>query len=81
MVKRSIKQEVLNFNAVFREEKDGGFSVSVPALPGCFSQGDSLEESVKNIREAIELYLEDGKVPAEQENAREFIVPVSVYGR
>jgi len=46
------------FFAVFEQEEDGGFSVSVPALPGCFSQGDSFEEAVQNITEAIELYLE-----------------------
>ena len=39
--------------------RDGsGFIVFVPLLPGCFSQGDSLEEALCNVREAIELYLE-----------------------
>ena len=46
------------FYAVFEQEQDGGFSVSVPALPGCFSQGDTFEEAVNNIEEAIALYLE-----------------------
>ena len=36
----------------------GGFLASVPALPGCFSQGETLEEVRANIREAIALYLE-----------------------
>jgi predicted RNase H-like HicB family nuclease len=36
----------------------GGFSVSVPALPGCYSQGETLDEALANVREAIELYLE-----------------------
>lgn len=35
---KEIKKSVLNFNAVFIEEIDGGYSVSVPSLPGCFSQ-------------------------------------------
>ena len=39
-------------------EKVGGYSVSVPALPGCYSEGDSLEEALANIREAAELWLE-----------------------
>jgi predicted RNase H-like HicB family nuclease len=38
--------------------EEGGFTVTVPSLPGCISEGDSHEEALKNIREAIELYLE-----------------------
>ncbi len=37
---------------------EGGFTVIVPVLPGCISEGDSKEEVLNNIREAIELYLE-----------------------
>ena len=37
---------------------DGGFTVYVPSLPGCISEGDTVEEALKNIQEAIELYLE-----------------------
>jgi predicted RNase H-like HicB family nuclease len=40
------------------EPEAGGFSVSVPALPGCYSQGETLDEALANVREAIELYLE-----------------------
>lgn len=49
---------VKKFNAIFQEEKVGYF-VSVPDLPGCVSEGDTFEEAKKNIKEAIELYLED----------------------
>ena len=49
----------MTYMAIFTEEKSGGFSVSIPALPGCFSEGESFEEAKKNIGEAIELYLED----------------------
>lgn len=74
--------QVLNFNAVFLEEESGGYSVSVPALPGCFSQGETFEESIKNIQEAIELFLEDDQENiANQEFKKEFMVPVTVYGR
>ena len=41
------------------DEEDGGFVVTCPSLPGCYSQGDTLDESLANIREAIELCLED----------------------
>ena len=43
---------------VLEHEADGGFSAYCPALPGCASQGDSREEALTNIREAIEAYLE-----------------------
>ena len=43
---------------MFEREEDGGFSVYVPDLPGCVSQGDSHEEAVEHVREAIECYLE-----------------------
>ena len=38
--------------------EEGGFTVTVPALPGCISEGDTREEALRNIREAIGLYLE-----------------------
>jgi len=45
---------------IFLEEQDeGGYTVFIPALPGCISQGDTLEEAVKNIKEAILLYLDE----------------------
>ena len=43
---------------VFQPSDEGGYTVSVPALPGCISEGDTLEEARQNIREAIALYLE-----------------------
>ena len=82
MSKKHIEENVLNFNAVFAEESDGGYSVTVPALPGCGSQGDTFEEAVTNIQEAIELYLEDeelGDIPSD--TVREFIVTIEVHGR
>jgi len=56
---RMKKKPIKSYMAFFEEEEDGGYSVSVPALPGCYSQGDSFEEARANIAEAIELYLED----------------------
>jgi len=46
------------FEVVLTPEEDGGYSVTVPALPGCTSQGETREEALTMIREAIELYLE-----------------------
>ncbi|MGB4622568.1 MAG: type II toxin-antitoxin system HicB family antitoxin, partial [Candidatus Methanoculleus thermohydrogenotrophicum] len=38
--------------------EEGGYTVYVPSLPGCISEGDTREEALENIREAIDLYLE-----------------------
>ncbi len=48
----------MTYSVVARDAEEGGFWVEVPALPGCYSQGESIEGSLGNIREAIELYLE-----------------------
>ncbi|HCW75453.1 MAG TPA: HicB family protein [Candidatus Marinimicrobia bacterium] len=45
---------------------EGGYTVTVPSLPGCISEGDTREEALKNIKEAIELYLE----PIEDDDIR-----------
>ena len=46
------------FSVVILEDEGGGYIAIAPELPGCHTQGDSLDEVVRNIREAIELYLE-----------------------
>jgi predicted RNase H-like HicB family nuclease len=60
MAKKKVrKKKILEYTAIFEPEKEGGYSVFVPTLPGCFSQGETFEEAVESIKEAIELYLED----------------------
>ena len=46
---------------IHRDEQEGGFWGECSELPGCYSQGESIEELMKNIREAVELYLEDAE--------------------
>lgn len=48
----------MKLRIVLEPSEDGGFTVFVPTLPGCISEGGSEEEALRNIREAIELYLE-----------------------
>ena len=48
----------MKLKVVLKPSEEGGFTVYVPALPGCVSEGDSESEALQNIREAIELYLE-----------------------
>lgn len=52
-----------SFAVVIERDPDGGFIASVPALPGCHTQGETLDELRGNVREAVELYLEDEDVP------------------
>ena len=59
------------YKVIFEEQEEGGYTVTVPALPGCISEGDTYESALRNIREAIDLYLEslsaDGiKIPDEK---------------
>jgi predicted RNase H-like HicB family nuclease len=56
----------MNLKVVLEPSDDGGYTVLVPALPGCISEGDTKEEALKNIREAIELYLEPEPGPTRQ---------------
>ena len=49
---------VLEYSVIIHEAEEGGHWVEVPALPGCYSQGESLEETLENVKEAITLYLE-----------------------
>lgn len=67
------------YQVAFQEETEGGFSVWVPDLPGCASQGEILEEALTNIKEAIELYLEDVKEDAtDYDYKQQFVVPVKL---
>ncbi|MEK6972422.1 MAG: type II toxin-antitoxin system HicB family antitoxin [archaeon] len=55
------------FEIVLEKQSDGGYAVYVPKLPGCISQGDTKEEALENINEAILLYLDDlNKIELEQ---------------
>ncbi|MFN4218887.1 MAG: type II toxin-antitoxin system HicB family antitoxin [Candidatus Bipolaricaulia bacterium] len=53
----SKKRERVKYLVTLREAEEGGYTVEVPALPGCISEGDSYEEALANIRDAITAYL------------------------
>ena len=66
----------MRYTVVLEREDDGGFVASVPALPGCVSQGDTREQALRNIREAAELYVEDcveAGDPVPHEAGKEYI--------
>ena len=48
----------MKLRVVLEPSDEGGFTVYVPALPGCISEGNSRDEAIANIREAIDLYLD-----------------------
>ena len=52
----------MELKVILEEQEEGGYTVYVPALPGCISQGDNLEEAVNNIKEAILLYLDVNEI-------------------
>jgi predicted RNase H-like HicB family nuclease len=43
---------------ILEPSEEGGYTAIAPSLPGCISEGDTKEDALKNVREAIELYLE-----------------------
>ena len=53
--------KILNFKIIIEQDEDKNFIVSIPSVPGCYSQGRSYEEALKNIKEALELCLEEAK--------------------
>ena len=62
----------MEYTILIHKAEEGGFWAEVPALPGCFSQGETVEETIANTKEAIELHIsslrEDGEeIPADNE--------------
>lgn len=59
MKKNKLTHKIHQYTAVFEPDTEsGGFSVTIPTLPGCISEGDSFEQALKNIQEAASLYIE-----------------------
>jgi len=67
----------MKLRIILEPSDEGGFTVYVPSLPGCISEGNTREEALKNIREAIELYLEpteDDLFVSENRELQEIVV-------
>ena len=82
-MKRKITK-VYSYSVFYESAPEGGYVVFAPALPGCHTQGETLEEAEKNIKEAIELYLESlvgikESLPEEKKSFQGTVrVPVSI---
>lgn len=61
-----MKDKILKYDVIFEEQPDGGYTVTVPSLPGCISEGDTFEQAKENIAEAITAYLESLAKDGEQ---------------
>jgi predicted RNase H-like HicB family nuclease len=67
---------IMKLKVVLERSEEGGFTVYVPSLPGCVSEGDTEQEALQNIREAIELYLEpvDDDLAGMDKEVREIVL-------
>ncbi len=74
---------VLSYRILLREEPEGGYTVTVPTLPGCITYGANVNEAIEMAKEAIELYLESlvehGEDIPTEENTLEYTVMVPAY--
>lgn len=68
---------MLKYTVILVPEEEGGYSVEVPALPGCYTQGETREGAIAMVKEAIELYLESCKAhnePIPEESGVESLI-------
>ena len=68
---------MLKYTVILVPEEEGGYSVEVPALPGCYTQGETREGAIAMVKEAIELYLESCKAhnePMPEESGVESLI-------
>lgn len=49
---------IMDYSVIVHEAEEGGYWVEAPALPGCYSQGETLDDALDNVKEAIALYLD-----------------------
>lgn len=59
-------QQMISYRILLRKEPEGGYTVTVPSLPGCVTYGKSIEEATEMAKEAVELYLESLKTHHEE---------------
>jgi predicted RNase H-like HicB family nuclease len=68
-----------NYTIILEREEDGSYHAFCPALPGCHTQGDTYEEALENIKDAIKLYIESLKAHKEKIPTEDIIIkPVKV---
>ncbi len=71
-----------HYTIILHPDPEGGYTVTVPALPGCITQGETMEDAITMAKDAIHLYIEslvaDGEpVPEEHEHPQAIIISVA----
>ena len=71
----------MKYSVIVHDAEEGGYWAEVPALPGCYSQGESVDDALENVKEAIALYLEvlaneDANIPVDSDVVFQVRVPV-----
>ncbi|TAJ45691.1 type II toxin-antitoxin system HicB family antitoxin [Methanofollis fontis] len=73
----------ITYRILLRKEPEGGYTVTVPTLPGCVTFGGTIEEAIAMAKEAIEVYLEDlterGEEIPTEEDTLEYTLTVEAY--
>jgi antitoxin HicB len=72
----------VSYTVILHPDSDGGYTVTVPTLPGCVTQGETIEEAIAMAKDAIRLYIEsliaDGEpVPEEQEHLQAVVIHIA----
>jgi len=78
---KNLTKKILEYTVIFEPAEEGGYIVSVPAIPGCVTQGETLEDAVKNAKDAIKGCLEVLKREGEdipQEKSDVVITKISI---
>lgn len=79
----TLKKKILQYTVVFEPAEEGGYIVSVPSLPGCATQGETVKEATEMIKDAIIGYLfslkkHDESIPVEEEEKKPFISTIEI---
>ncbi len=79
----AVSKKILKYTVIFEPAEEGGYVASVPALAGCTTQGETFEEAVEMVQDAISGYLavlkEEGQeIPTEKDDV--VVTKVSVHG-
>ena len=64
----------MEYTVIIHQAEESGYWVEVPTLSGCYSQGETIEEAMNNIKEAIKLHLEDLKGEKEIPKDKDFVI-------
>jgi predicted RNase H-like HicB family nuclease len=73
----NLKESTMKLKVIIHKAEEGGYWAEVPALAGCATQGETMEEIKTNIKESIELYL-DEDIPADKLEMEDQVIEIIV---